>query len=272
MIRTQITLGVLLMLVAIASVIVIGANEETRMASATESQLARRVENGAALFHNNCVRCHGERADGVGGLCPPLNSLTLLEARAEETGWSGSVHNWLVNTIRGGRLTSTRPDQFVGEAATGMAMPFWSQDYGGPLRNDQIEDIAYYLENFGETELVAGPTPTPIVVEEGDTEGIIAAGVGVYQTIGCVACHQLDVADANGQTGPTHNGLGITAQQRIEDANYTGEASTAEEYIRESIVNPGAYIVEGYTNVMPPYGSMPEDQLNAIVQMLLAQQ
>jgi cytochrome c551/c552 len=184
------------------------------------------------------------------------------------------VHNWLVNTILGGRLNSTRQDQYVGEAATGMAMPFWSQDYGGPLRNDQIEDIAYYLENFGETELVEEPgvEATPIVVEEGDTEALIEAGVAVYQAQGCIGCHQLDVANANGQTGPTHNNLGVTAEQRLEDANYTGEATTAEEYIRESIVNPGAYIVDGYQNIMPPYASLPEDQLDALVQMLLAQQ
>jgi mono/diheme cytochrome c family protein len=273
MIRTQITLGVLLMLVSVGAVIFLGAREEERMAVATESQLARRIENGAALFHNNCVRCHGEHAEGVPGLCPPLNSLTLLTARAEETGWTGSVHNWLVNTIEGGRLESTRPDEYVGESASGMAMPFWSQQYGGPLREDQIQDIAYFLQNFGETELVEEPgvERTPIAVDVEDSEAVIEAGVEIYAAQGCIGCHQLDVANANGQTGPTHNNLGVIAEQRIEDPNYTGEATTAEEYIRESIVNPGAYVVEGYQNIMPPYAAMPEDELNVLVQMLLLQ-
>lgn len=273
MIRTQITLGIVLMIATIATLAYVGATEEDRMRVTTESQLARRIENGAILYHNNCRTCHGDRAEGIPGLCPPLNSLTLLTERARETGWTGSVHSYIVNTVRGGRLNSTRPDQYVGKQSEGMAMPFWSQDYGGPLRNDQIEDIALFIENYGETDLAAepeGPPPTPI--PEGDTEALIEAGIQIYQQQGCVGCHQLDEANAVGAVGPTHEGMGATAAERIEDPSYTGEATTPEEYIAESIVNPGAYVVEGYAaGVMPAYPNLAEDQLNALVQMLLAQ-
>lgn len=266
MIRTQITLGILLMVITVGTLAYIFATEEERMATTTDAQLGRRIENGAILFHSNCARCHGERAEGVPGLCPPLNSYTLFEQRVQETSWAGSVHSFLVNTIRGGRLKSTRPDEYIGEAATGMAMPFWSQDYGGPLRNDQIEDIAVFLENFGETEIAAAPTPT-VIPPDAD---LVAVGLQIYQEQGCTACHQLDAANAAGETGPTHNGMGAIAAERISDGTYTGEATTAEEYIRESIVNPGAYLVEGYQNVMPAY-ALADDQLNALVQMLLQQ-
>ena len=270
MLRTQITLGILLMIVTVGTFAYIGATEEERMATATDAQLARRIENGAFLYHNNCARCHGERAEGVPGLCPALNSISIFEQRVKDTGWSGSVHSFLVNTIRGGRLKSTRPDQYIGESANGMAMPFWSQDYGGPLRNDQIEDIAHFLENFGEMEIVAGPTPTPIDVN--DLNALVIGGYEIYEAQGCIACHQLDSIGANGQTGPTHNGMGLIAAQRIEDPNYTGEATTPAEYIRESIVNSGGHIVDGYQNVMPSYGSLPDDQIEALVQMLLQEQ
>lgn len=264
MLRTQITLGIILMIATVGTLVYVGATEEHRMAVTTDAQLGRRIENGATLFHTNCLRCHGERAEGVPGLCPPLNNRALLEQRVVETGWTGSLHTFLVNTIRGGRLTSTQSD-YVGESANGMAMPFWSQDYGGPLRNDQIEDIAYYLENFPEGEVEAvEATPIP----EG---GEIEAGLALYQSNGCVGCHQLDAVSSVGTTGPTHNGMGATAAERIADPAYAGEATTAEEYIRESIVNPAAHIVEGYQNVMPAYGALAEDQLNALVQMLLAQ-
>ncbi len=274
MIRTQIVLGILMMIATVATMAYIGATEENRMAVETNSQLARRIENGALLFHNNCETCHGERAEGIQGLCPPLNNSTMLTDRAKETGWTGSLHNWIVSTVRGGRLTSTRPDQYVGRSSEGMAMPFWSQDFGGPLRNDQIEDIAYFLENMpqGEYATGGGPTPTPITVDPEDTEAVIAAGVAVYQANGCVGCHALSVAGAAGAVGPTHEGLGNTAEERIQDPNYEGAATTAEEYIHESIVNPGAFVVEGYpAGVMPSYANLPEDQINALVQMLLLQ-
>ncbi len=267
MIRTQITLGILLMLITVGTMAYIFATEEERMATTTDAQLARHIENGAILFHSNCSSCHGERAEGVPGLCPPLNSLTLFEQRVKETNWAGSVHSFVVNTIRGGRLKSTRPE-YIGESATGMAMPFWSQDYGGPLRNDQVEDIAFFLENFGETDLeVASSTPTPIP----DDADLVTIGIQIYQEQGCIGCHQLDAANANGQTGPTHNGMGAITEERMSDGTYTGEATTAEEYMHESIVNPGAFLVEGYQNIMPAYSQLSEDQLNALVQMLLQQ-
>lgn len=269
MLRTQITLGILLMIVTVGTFAYLGATEEDRMATATASQLGRRIENGAYIYHNNCSRCHGERAEGVPGLCPPLNSISIFEQRVKDTGWAGSTHSFVVNTIRGGRLKSTRPE-YVGESATGMAMPFWSQDYGGPLRNDQIEDIAYFLQNFGEMEIAVGPPPTPLPLD--DIETMVAAGYEIYETQGCMGCHQLDTIEAQGQTGPTHNGMGLTAAERINDPNYAGEATNAREYIRESIINPGGYLVEGYDNVMPSYGAIPEDQIQALVLMLLQEQ
>ena len=51
-------------------------------------------------------------------------------------------------------------------------MPFWSQDFGGPLRNDQIEDIAYYLENMPATpyDTAGGPTWKPLVTVRSKTK------------------------------------------------------------------------------------------------------
>lgn len=272
MLRTQITLGVLLMLVSIGVVTYTLITEEERMATETSVQEARSIETGAELFHRNCINCHGERAEGIPGLCPPLNSLTLLQARVDETGWSGSVHSYIVDTIRGGRIVSTRPDQYIGESASGMAMPFWGQDYGGPLRDDQIRDIANYLINFGETDLVVDPgQPEVSIPDDASDEDIIVAGLQIYAAQGCGGCHQLEAAGSAGAVGPTHNGLAATAQERLDDPNYSGAATTPYEYIAESIVNPGVYVVDGYGNIMPPYPNLSESELNALVQMLLAQ-
>jgi mono/diheme cytochrome c family protein len=267
MIRTQITVGILLMLAAIGTLAFMFATEETRMAETELAIHGRRVENGAVLYHNNCERCHGERAVGIPGLCPHLNSVTLLQQRVEETGWAGSVHTFIVDAIRGGRLTSTRPDQYFGSTAEGMAMPFWSQDYGGPLRPDQISDLAYFIENFGEVEPIVEEPAEPIPPDA----DLVEVGLDLYRANGCQGCHELDAVGSPAGIGPTHNDMAAIAAQRIQDPNYTGNATTAEEYILESIVEPGIFVVEGYPNVMPSYASVPEDQLNAMVEMLMAQ-
>lgn len=43
------------------------------------------------------------------------------------------------------------------------------------------------------------------------------------------------------------------ASQRILQADYTGQAMTAEQYLLESIIAPDVYVVEGF-----PAGLMPD--------------
>ncbi|GAB4409278.1 MAG: hypothetical protein Fur0044_02830 [Anaerolineae bacterium] len=96
----------------------------------------------------------------------------------------------------------------------------------------------------------------------------------VYKQQYCGLCHQLDAAATAGQFGPSHNGLGLTAEQRIHDAHYTGTATTAAEYIHESIITPKAYLAPGYEHTahhMPAYGHLSESDVDALVQLLLQQ-
>jgi len=59
-------------------------------------------------------------------------------------------------------------------------------------------------------------------------------------TYACAACH---VAGAANHVAPPFTGADVAATRR--------PPLTAEEYLYEAIVNPGAYIVEGYPNSMP---------------------
>lgn len=104
---------------------------------------------------------------------------------------------------------------------------------------------------------------------------LIAAGLAVYRQQYCGVCHELVAAGTRGTFGPTHNGIGTTAAQRIHAAGYTGHATTAEGYLRESLLEPQAYIVEGYgatPHRMPPYGHLDSASLDALVAFLLSQQ
>ena len=69
---------------------------------------------------------------------------------------------------------------------------------------------------------------------------------------GCAACHTIPgILAAKGREGPRLT-LGVDGPKRLEDPNYHGTATTVREYIMESILTPGAYVVEGYPDrVMP---------------------
>lgn len=82
-----------------------------------------------------------------------------------------------------------------------------------------------------------------------------ALGATVFANQGCAACHALDAAGAAGAVGPDL------------DSVLPGQSA---DMIRDSIVNPNAVISEGYSEgVMPGYESLPEDQLDALVDYLV---
>ena len=92
----------------------------------------------------------------------------------------------------------------------------------------------------------------------GSSGPLSATGEKVFAELGCVTCHR---NDAQGR-GPNLQGL-FGRSVPLED----GRTVTADEnYIRESILDPGAKIVKGYKPVMPTFqGLLSEEQLNALV-------
>jgi mono/diheme cytochrome c family protein len=262
----EILLGIILVTLTTVIMIVYGLNEEDRMAESSTSQQAAAIEVGAGLFENNCSGCHGLKGEGILGLCPPLNDRNFFTNRLDDVGWSGSLEDYIVSTVSGGRATSTRPDQFAGQG--NPAMPAWSDQYGGPLRPDQIKDIAAFILNWESTamqevviEALATPTPSPEELTDP-----VARGQKVYLDNGCGGCHTIDGLTA-GTVGPNQTNIGSVAERRIP-------GMSAEDYILESIMHPSAFVVEGYPdNVMlKNYAELIEpDQLNDLVAFLLAQ-
>lgn len=122
----------------------------------------------------------------------------------------------------------------------------------------------------------AGPisAPAPVSQNGAGQEELISQGMEVYKQQYCGVCHQLSAAETGGTFGPTHDGMGTTAEQRIQATDYRGAAATAGEYIHESIVSPDAYLVPGYevtSHHMPAYTHLGEGDIQALVQMLLYQ-
>jgi hypothetical protein len=102
----------------------------------------------------------------------------------------------------------------------------------------------------------------------------VGRGLEVYREQYCGICHQFSVAETGGLFGPTHDGIGAIADERIQAPGYAGSATTSEEYLRESLLDPKAYIVPGFevtSHHMPAYVHLEEGDINALVQMLLQQ-
>jgi nitrite reductase (NO-forming)/hydroxylamine reductase len=65
----------------------------------------------------------------------------------------------------------------------------------------------------------------------------------IFQKGGCVACHVIPgVPGAVGTIGPDLSRMGEVAADQIQMPEYTGTAKTPADFIRESVVNPEAFI------------------------------
>lgn len=276
-VQIEIFLGTLLVLATGALLIVYGLGEEERMARVEREQLGRKIEVGADLFDNNCKDCHGIQGEGVPGYCPPLNDKFFFTERLKEVGWSGSLEDFIVATVSSGRMTSTRPELYVGQGFP--AMPPWSEEYGGPLREDQIRNIAAFVLNWESTApdrraegaQLAGPpvgTDITIALPEGDPGN----GEALATAKGCVACHISAPTGPGWAASDSLPGIGERAALRFEQADYTGNSANAGQYLLESIVLPKAYVVENYPdNLMPTtFGSTltAQDAADLIAYML----
>lgn len=97
------------------------------------------------------------------------------------------------------------------------------------------------------------------VLVAGEEGSPVELGVRLYQA-NCQSCHSVDGGEG---VGPTF--LGSFGTARILE---TGESVVMDEaYLRKSIVEPGAQVVQGYTNVMPAvYGeSLTEQEIEALI-------
>src|SRR6201981_812433 len=93
----------------------------------------------------------------------------------------------------------------------------------------------------------------------GGTGGPLSAtGEKIFAELGCVTCHRVD---SQGR-GPNLQGV-FGKPVQLED----GRMITADEnYLRESILDPGTKIVKGFKPVMPTFqGLRSTEQLNALV-------
>lgn len=226
----NVVIGTVATLLVVVLLLVVYLGENARLEEETKAQQGTLISRGARLFDNYCAGCHGRRGEGLAGIYPPLNVENLWEGR-EDLAFYGSLHDYVSLNISAGH-----PAQ---------RMPSWSEDYGGPLRDDQVEDLTQFVLNWqgpqpegvrGEAiERPSEPTAeaTPAEPEGPVGEGDPAKGEQIFAQ-NCASCHGPDAA--GGSLGPTL----ISAEVAAND----------DDFFRETIIN-------GRTGTaMPPWGNV----------------
>lgn len=159
------------------------------------------LELGQKLFANNCAFCHG--TFGEGGKNP---------ARADD----------IIAPISSSEYLTTRDNltlyNIIAQGQPNFGMSPFSSDFGGPLTEDQINSIIFYMRTWE-----ANP-PVELPPEVTEIQDVSLSGQEIYANT-CTQCH---TGDENA-TGPNLADPDIqsnASDQQIYDSIKNGHAST----------------------------------------------
>ena len=195
------------------------------------------LSNGKALFVQKCGSCHTlGRAGTQGQTGPDLDAAFRAALRAGES--RDTVDGVVRDQISHVRRGSVMPKNLV--------------------KGNDARDVAAYVS-------FAADKP-------GQDQGALAqaglaeatSGEQIFIAWGCGGCHKLAKAGTNGNIGPSLDDLASVAGKQEP-------GTSAEDYVRQSILDPEAFTVKGFQKgVMPSFkGRLDDKQVQALVDYLL---
>ena len=119
------------------------------------------------------------------------------------------------------------------------------------------------------------PTPTSLPVEPTATvdpnvtveptattappssQELASEGAGIYES-NCTGCHS---RDSDTKIGPGHRNVYSRAATRVSGLS-------ADEYIRQSLLDPSAFVVPGFPSIMPKFSFFTDVQILALIEYL----
>ena len=140
----------------------------------------------------------------------------------------------------------------------------------GELHQPTAEELAELQPTPAAT---TEPAETPVPVATATLGPITGSEPEeIIHNAGCGSCHLIGDLGESRKVGPDLSNIGVTAGERVADLS-------AEEYIRQSILEPNAFLVpecpneDCLPNVMPDYYAerLSETQLDTLVAFLLTQ-
>ena len=136
----------------------------------------------------------------------------------------------------------------IGTRMQKHAAVYDSPDGTVKLSPSEVSDIAAYLLSLKPGSGAAGAT----VDTGGDVDG-----AEVFIT-NCSSCHS---TDSDKTVGPGLAGIGDRAGSRVAGLS-------ADEYLEQSLRDPGAFIVEDFPAVMPNWSGLGDESIDALVTYL----
>ncbi|EDM75341.1 cytochrome c oxidase polypeptide II [Plesiocystis pacifica SIR-1] len=132
--------------------------------------------------------------------------------------------------------------------------PVFCTEYCGDEHSSMLAVVRVVEPEDYKAEVAAATT-----LEQGEGESLEQFGEKVYKAFACNSCHN---TDATRKVGPGFGGLYGKSENLADGSSVEAD----ENYIRESIMEPNAKIVAGYTPQMPSFaGQINDEQLNALI-------
>jgi cytochrome c oxidase subunit II len=189
----------------------------------------------------------------VGELHVPVDQPVRLQMSSEDV-----IHSFFVPAFR--VKMDVLPNRYTSvwfEATQEGEYQVFCTEYCGTQHSTMLAKvIVHSREDFQEWLATGGGLDDLPLVEHGEL---------LYRQLACNACH---TTDGTPSVGPTLQGLYMAERQFTDGTS----APADENYLRESILDPAALIVQGYQNVMPAsYTGLSERELSALIEFIKAQ-
>lgn len=221
------------------------------------------IYRGKDQYEVFCTPCHGITGDGNGIIMAnnygyvPAPSFHLERLREQSDGY---IYSTISNGIRNMPSYAT---QIPVKDRWAIVAYVRALQKSQNVSEDEIQqydvDLATIEDEY--QEKLAAEQAKEEAQEDGGGEVSVERGKTVAQDNGCMTCHS---TDGSKLVGPTWQNL-YGSEKTFED----GSTTTAdEEYLRESIVEPSAKIVEGFPPSMVPYDYLSDSEINSMIEYI----
>jgi mono/diheme cytochrome c family protein len=258
----------------------IWVRENTVLAQRDERFQGNLEARGARDFEQYCAPCHGLTGEGgVANGAPQINNLpnTLGDRLDGPTGITakyGTVRNFVESTITSG--------------VRGTAMPRWSARLGGPLRDDQIKNIAAYIQGWWGPQGSKSPNISADAAQAAAAyakaqqaanitgNDPVSRGASIFSS-NCQSCHNLNDKSL---VGPGLGGLfgpdGTAAYGKVLPNTKPVTPENWAEWVKKGggafkggpAQEPNAGFGPWDMAAMPPFASLSDDQLKDLLAFL----
>jgi len=211
-----------------------------------DDAITSHVVAGKHVWHRkDCINCHTLLGEGA-YYAPDLTKIAQLRGEP-----------YLRQFLKD-------PSRFYSEEQHGRLMP------NPNLSDEEIGDVIAFLTWISNIDNNNWP-PRPILVSAATPQGIafgavapaaastdpIALGEAIFRRTppACFSCHSTQPGVQI--VGPSLAGIGTRAADLLKNPGYHGKAQSPADYIRESILQPSAYVVPGPTFAAAGQSIMP---------------